>query len=141
MIVTKLITKKLIIDAIKTEPLAGGSWLDDYERLLSCNVCVVGAVLRKVSFFKWAKQHNINPSTIAWNICGSNVTGSDDPDEAIVTGQYLTALSRKFESLVEEPDHISGFKPVTQAIRKELIQWVKENLPEQFEVSYQHKGE
>jgi hypothetical protein len=128
---TKVIKKSQVIKALKTEKLKRGQWfyINDYVSTLpptlTCKVCAVGAVLRQVSFVKWAIKNNVN-----WGYLGDSATNNseclrgDDAKEEIElelnNKNYLAALSNYYES-----GHT----------RKQCIEWVKKNFPKQFKLT------
>lgn len=46
----KWVTKEQIIEAIKTEPLVPGRWVQSLDDGNECGVCAVGAVLRRAGY-------------------------------------------------------------------------------------------
>jgi hypothetical protein len=131
------ITRREVIRAIKLEPLRSGNWVrpvDGAHRDLKprkgvCTVCVVGGLLRRTLKFKSMFQMN--------DVCdlltskGQIACDAYESDEVVTTelseGRYLNALSCKFELLCE-----GGL--LMDEVRKQLITWVKESLPESFTI-------
>jgi len=141
-----IITKELVIKALKTEPLACGKWIHDKirtddvtvpaprTRAGKCRVCAVGAVLRK---------HGLNNDQIYR--AGQELTseGYINGDDAKKTAEHLSrklymhALSNEFERLskkVRRPDKTIP-KIKLDSIRMQLIRFVKKNFPDQFFIS------
>lgn len=87
------ISKKKVIKAIVTEPLASGRFFDslDYKGKDDgkCAVCAVGAVLRNTKRRKFSSYD-------AENICHDYYT-SDYVTEAYETENFLSILSSEFE--------------------------------------------
>lgn len=135
MKLTKTITKKDVVKALESEPLVSGDWFGDLGQK-HCNVCAVGAVLRKVSFEKWLIK--IDMGGYVWEIAKIfGWTLRDASTDATITAfalikrkRYMEALSNKFERMtINPPDVINDTK------RKKLISWVKKYFPTKFELT------
>lgn len=129
---TRWATKAQIIKALKTEPvLKRGAFFEpridlirDNER---CAVCAVGAVLRALSFEKFAKKysndHGLPPSRLLHDmgsgLCDANYTSSD-PEFLVEEKNYFGALSSYFEM---------------GATRRRCIAFVKKHFPAKIRIS------
>jgi len=95
-----------------------------------CTVCAVGAVLRN----KFNKDLNASEldDQVGELLYGDfdSVANIDYLPDALKGGHYLNAISIKFEDMCGDEQRVRKNSP----IRKELIQWVKDNIPKEFEV-------
>ena len=115
------VTKAEIVEALRSEPLAAGQWIDarrmDGPMSQSCNVCAVGAVLRRLV---------LSPTTSASDLCSAawKVAGDQHGpvDQLIADGEYLSALSALFE---DAPP---------RSRRKEAIALVETRFPESLDI-------
>lgn len=139
------ITRRQIIKALQTEPLRPGHYAKESTNK-GCTVCAVGGVMRQI--FKVDLKTSVG---LLDNLCSfavdadrngdihtSMLSATDDPDESLAAGAYLTALSAQFETLcttrnVVDPETYEFNARKIPAVRKLLIAWVKENLPASFE--------
>lgn len=142
MKITQILTKKLIIEALRTEPLVSGAFFritnETDQEVHTCEVCAVGAVMRKSGIVKKLLQpkvlenYGFEANDIATNtasvLCNQFISG-DNWCRLIKEKNYLGALSNFFEN--EEMIH-SG--PVLKKTRRRCIEFVKLNFPDQFKV-------
>ena len=133
--VTKWITRRMVLKALRTEPLAHGRfWHEDNQNLSlavkpSCRVCAVGAVLRQASFeksFLDYPQMNIGQEATRDKFV------SGDINALLKEKNYLGALSSYFENF----DTRNGFyKDATKVTRKKCISFVKRKFPSKFRLT------
>ena len=101
---------------------------------MTCLVCAVGAVVRKVSFVKYWLSKGLDPSDQVDNYMsaiGDNYNYSTDESEiknALKNHEYLSALSARFETWF-----CNG--SITKLRREKLIKWVKKSFPAKFTVT------
>jgi len=121
--VTKSITKAKIIEALKTEKLVRSDWFhqDSVDIKGKCDVCAVGAVLRKMSFEKWALRNGFSPRAVADQVTGDIVADRDEIGAYLAEGDYLSALSCYFEDVSENP--------------KNLVKFVEKNFPDKLRIN------
>jgi hypothetical protein len=132
----KRISKKKIIEALRTEPLTGGMWMsliDDGqlwtettvgEARGKCTVCAVGAILREVV----AQNATVKEFNDACIFASDHVMSIYDStiEETLKAKNYMGALSIYFEEMAERsPD---GFS-ITNRQRPALIRFVEKNFP------------
>lgn len=129
--IKKTITKKLIIKALKTEPLSRNYVFDLYTNyvlgVMDCKVCAVGAILRKSlgenllrDISKTMESYlSVN---IANEACRTIRLSHHDPKRLVNEGLYLAALSNFFES--SESDDKNG-----NISRRKLINFVNKYFP------------
>lgn len=129
------ITKEQVLTAIKTEPLKAGSFLRaDGKPINECEVCAVGAVMRNVLNNKIEDEDDFH------KLCG-RVTREqfidNDVDVLLKNENYLGALSNYFEEMIDCKTWVPGDINLiaTQDDIKELVTFVEENFPEEFEVN------
>ncbi len=111
--------RRTVIAAIRREPLCAGVFAKASDHLPEgeCRVCAVGAVLRKVG----VRDRNINE--VATNL----VIGRHD---------HMVALSDQFERMANNGWPRTGQRKVFgKLFREALVQWVKDNLPAEFDVT------
>lgn len=150
------ITKEEVIQAMKTEPLAAGTFFhnsnlagakcsyltyevmqEKYSNNLGCPVCAVGAIIdTKV------KEHNISLTDA--NIISKNIVTIPigiSPEYLISKGKYLSALSCLFEStcvpgISPALDHKYTTKKglANYKTRRILIDFVRKNFPTELEI-------
>lgn len=146
---SKVLTKKLIIQALKTEPLKPGSWFASTkgENFKTCKVSAVGAVIRH-SFttqqIRTLHVHNRRSLCLAmqpyWrrsldrSAAGWGATMMADLVDQQVTAEldkknYLGALSMWFEFYYQ---HVE-FKRL--GTREGLVDFVRKNFPTRFKVT------
>ena len=131
---TKTISRKDILQAIRTEPLLPGAWIhsrfDDKKSMLvlddECPVCAVGAVLRKAGIVSYliATTAAFNVDSAFDYLGGANV---EEMKAALQEGAYLNALSMKFEKLAKTYG-------VGKRTRDRLVKFVKANFPKEIEI-------
>lgn len=130
---TKILKRREILKALRSEPLAYGDWADGKSSNgPPCEVCAVGAVVRQ------ALRNGADPTvnqivdvcflwiTDAWNA----VQG--DPLVLLKQQQYWTALSCFFEAGLRPGNRPP--KKVTQKDREKLCDFVKKHFPKEIEV-------
>jgi len=142
--VTKIIKRRTVIRALKTEPLIHGLWWGeketdkskyDYGRFIganeikpNCPVCAVGAVLRAASFEKAFLSYD--PCNVA-NSAIKEVDGAGDCwEELLEEKNYLGALTNYFESFIERADGTAR-----ESTRRKCVEFVKKNFPKQFKLT------
>ncbi len=121
------INKKKVIEALKTEPLTQGSFFRGYLDGASrkeCEVCAVGAVLRK-HLGKGKRLEEVDPDLAA----GGVYVGRSKIKSNLVNGNYLGALSCYFEGMDTGP-----YGTVDKSHRKDLVDFVKTHFPNSFKV-------
>lgn len=129
----RTISKSEIIKALQTEPLQPGVFVEyvyvadtcNISTDPSCNVCAVGAVLRRAGYTNDAIIKAGRELSNAGFVCQGNVA---QINEELKNRQYLNALSVKFETLMAERDR------VTKAVRQQLCKWVEKNLPNRIKL-------
>jgi hypothetical protein len=152
------ITHKHIFDAIKFNHLVADRWFepkevrfedkDDKFYKANCTACLVGSTVRRAA----PKNTSINSlkclisTTVMTN--GVNIIGMKETPEYIAScGQYLTALSAKFESTVRNKAALK-YKRQARLLdsveirntklsakeKKDLADWVKLYIPKSFEI-------
>lgn len=145
MKIKKVITKKTVIEALRKEPLMAGAWFDNETSPMDCNVCAVGAVLRRVSAVRAIMKLQDDEGMIG-TYCDINefVAGKLFPNHTRLSSDarpvdiarylkkknYLAALSAKFESLVV--NNSDGIPNDCQ--RQSLVDFVTINFPEKFTI-------
>jgi len=92
----KSITKTEVIKALQKEPLQRGSYFYGDKKSV-CKVCAVGAVLRAMSFEKWARKVNTEPGLLG-NIATNYAAKGYNPKDLLDYKNYLGALSCYFEA-------------------------------------------
>lgn len=113
----KTITKKQVIEALEKEPvLESGSWFRGRPKS-GCAVCAVGAVLRKVSFEKWARRLRADLGTLGLVATNYSFSPSDDLNKSLKDKNWLGTLSIYFER---------GHS------REKCIAFVKKHFPSKF---------
>lgn len=137
-----IVTKEQVIKALKNEPLKPNYWFhtsDIGTTPNSCPVCVVGAVLRNAcGVLPTSKCSFLNK----FGTCKSVMDGPIDLKEEYLhsrntseTTPPLNALSSYFETAcivaVEAGYLIKEAMPI---IREEMINYVNEEFPEDFEI-------
>lgn len=130
----KYVSRKEVLQAIRYEPLKSGDWVRrNGEKEGKCQVCAVGAVLRKAGF----KDEEIrrfggilidNFESITPYGAGGMEYVSEKLREHLDNEYYLVALSLKFES--------QALRTGTgKRTRKILANFVKVNFPKKIELS------
>lgn len=133
--ITKRISRAKVIEALKTEPLDYGAWFHGND-IKTCNVCAVGAVIRKASFV--STFSNFDEEQMG-NIClkltdrvasACDVNSEDETNSAIKIlledENYLGALSVFFEDMMDRDT--TGV--VNSSHRKRLVTFVKKHFPQ-----------
>ena len=127
------VTRRQILRAIRTEKLKPGSFLHekrirkgfeeyDYVSDKTCKVCAVGAVLRVAG----VKNELID--SLGYSVCKTSAIDSAGDEEAsIQEGDFMGALSVKFEKLAEK--HGTG-----KRTREKLCKFVKDNFPKKVKL-------
>lgn len=125
-------TRKEVLQAIRHEPLAPGSWIEvvDWEKPLSnknCTVCAVGGLLRRKGMpLKQITERAGKALVIETGWDRSRSVGAEgDYELALEEKNYLRALSIRFEQLSEK----FGTGKRTRNI---LANFVKKNFPAKF---------
>jgi hypothetical protein len=124
------ITRKQVLEAIRTEKLHAGAFLrpryegvDRYMEDSRCEVCAVGAVLRHVGI----PNSEINDRASNLLTVEAGWTSDSDEFEELEDGNFLAALSIKFEKLVKKN---GGAEPKTKT---SLYYFVRRHFPKEFE--------
>jgi hypothetical protein len=137
------ITREQIIEAIQTEPLKPGRWIDGTTS--TCPVCAVGGVLRR------AGVHPLRIPGTASRLCGVQPAtagageGALDRARALLRDGYpVNALSVAFEGLAQEhlnENAADPFDPASaedlaagDAAREPLIAFVRETFPDSITI-------
>jgi len=132
----KWITKKEVLQAIKTEPLTSGNWvkLDDKKRFndKTCSVCAVGAVLRKAGLGNQAINDFGDALAMQGVVAPDSYLESEGYVEAEIqdyldTEKYLHALSYKFEYQANKTG-------VGKRTRNILAKFVEVNFPDKIKL-------
>lgn len=126
----KSITKANCIKALKKEKLKRESFFHctyvdsggEVAYLPTCTVCAVGAILRHMSFEKWARERNISLPSIGYAAVGylcspgdyHGINTAEETRGLIKEKEYLAALSVYFES---------------GKSKKQCIEFVRKNFP------------
>lgn len=114
---TKTIKKAVVIKALKKESLVSGAYFATLGNK-GCDVCAVGAVLRAVSFEKWAIKKGVE--SLGEIAVGYADPCNDDYKELLKERNWLGALSNFFEQSND---------------RAKTIAFVKEHFPAQFKLT------
>lgn len=124
----KTVSKKEVLAAMRYGPLNSGNWIT-YNINGECQVCAVGAVLRRVHFSDNAIE-NFGSSLADKGRVTPYLMG-DGIHEAIIEflnkKQYLRALSIKFENQVDKTG--TGKKT-----REVMTNFVKKNFPKRIKL-------
>lgn len=136
------VTKEIIIDALKTEPLSSGyGWCR--RRALDvvgdCEVCAVGAVLRKLKMTN--AQILRKAPTLVRN---HTMPHGDDEDNVLESAllrvgeeNYLGALSTYFEGINRRRYYTTGVLEdfvATSEVREKCIAFVTTHFPDSFDI-------
>lgn len=128
---TVTIKRETVIEALKTEPLRSSRFFHNDENLnhMECQVCAVGAVLRK---HLRINEKLLSIVSVGSDVCKGEFTEGDGiPKKIAKSKNYLGALSVYFEKLLGEP----YINPNKRQIGY-LVRFVKENFPKQFKLTY-----
>lgn len=136
----KFVTREQILEAIKTEPLTSGYWVqyrNDEDGIYginldpNCPVCAIGGVLRKSGLSNEEIDHFGNKMGNYGPISARDFRLEREVVEMTTNflkkKQYLHALSLKFEHLAEQ-----GIGSIT---RKKLAKFVRDNFPAKVELN------
>lgn len=138
MKITKTITKDEILDALETEPLVSGTWFHgaslsvEPDRFRTCNVCAVGAVIRKATFL----DTGLNLETVADYLTKDRDASSTSMEDIYATmdkGWWMLALSKIFESF---ESHVWR-KPAEDETRLGCQLFVEGYFPEELKLVYE----
>lgn len=140
----KYMTKKMIIEVLRKEPLSSGSFIyhemDDYDSIKAskCEVCAAGAVVRKAFGSKasaWDVDDYCNTNIVNAHYQNltiepslANYAGYGNTDYMIRQGLYLNALSNVFEGMMKNRREATPF------VRKRLIAFVTKNFPDRIKL-------
>jgi len=130
--VTKVIKRKVVIEALRKEPLVTGCFWENLGHKATngvkagCNVCAVGAVLRRASFEKEFLGRDQGEIGLAATL---DRCQDEDISKLLKNKNYLGALSCYFEDL------IPVFNSVKNKDREKCIKFVKKNFPKQFKLT------
>lgn len=131
----KYVSRRLILTAIRKEPLEAGYWvaLDDNNNPVkdnNCSVCAIGATLRQSGLTNrqiesFGERLMLYGPVSTWNdeVLSSNI--NDILKELLEERRYLHALSLKFEDQAERTG--SG-----KRTRKVLAQFVRKHFPKRI---------
>jgi hypothetical protein len=127
-----IIDRQTIVDALMTEPLSAGSIFDtDYNtrqncsvQNSTCHVCAIGATLRKT--LQGSQKPALSLQFWVDLFKNKEISSAGTIKHWLDKKDYLSALSVKFEKLAEQ-------KSINLSFRKEMVKWVKKNLPNEFE--------
>lgn len=122
------ITKDDILDALETEPLMSGAFIN-WD---GCRACAVGATLRK----KLGPQSS-NEDLISE--LGNHLTKMCCTEDDIAPrGNWMAALSIVWETLnfqARLEDHfMRSREDYAEELRWDIWQWAEENIPDDYEV-------
>jgi len=121
------ITKDEIIKALATEPLCGGTWIQND----GCKTCAVGSLFK--NHFDQTDLINFLDNTVRYACLEDYWDDDDDSDEDMICdmldgGLYLSALSSYFEKMD------SRYSP-TEETRIELINFVEAEFPDVIDIN------
>lgn len=122
---TKTIRRKDVIVALNTENLKSGSFFRGEK---GCQVCAVGAVLRKVSFETWARKNKLRLHSVGEEATLGEYLSSN-PKYLIKEGNYMGALSCYFEQASD------GCRYSDTVVLRRTIAFVKKYFPVRFELT------
>jgi hypothetical protein len=126
------LTKEQIITALRNEPLSAGRFIRaDGKPLSSCAVCAVGAVMRDVLNRNITDEDDFND--ICYIVTKDRFI-DDDVSQLLAEENYLGALSNYFEKITDDENDRFLKKEVTPEIRQDVINFVENNFPNEFEV-------
>lgn len=97
------IKKEQVLEAIASEPLAPGMFID-VDRDLSCNVCAVGSILRSELGKKLTSDHGYSVCT-----AGYSVKSDKEMKDVYESNNFLSILSCEFETAARETDDDMDF--------------------------------
>ena len=124
---TKIIKRRVVIKALRTEQLTQGSFF--MSENLGCNVCAVGAILRHVSFETWWRKQNLSfldINDLGYAACKNELVSNKDGVKINLENKnYLGALSCYFENLRGTPKNN----------KNNCIRFVKKYFPKSFELT------
>lgn len=148
----RILTKAEVIEALRTEPLLAGTWINHYvtkprsDGTNVCAVCAVGALLRKalVSDRMIARRAEwlvgLNYSSILSYLGDRSMTVEElliRLDKAVMPllekENFFDALSRYFETLSEYHLQIPN-----RELREHLVRFVEKNFPEELIMRLEH---
>jgi hypothetical protein len=130
------ITKQIIVDALKTEPLTANEWTSPD----GCRGCAVGTILRKIT----TDYRKVNKMSL--ELTANQCIVGDTPIE----GNIWSQMSCYWETLVQEyvesqdwTDYEMDVKDfddlgaedrhaVTEHLRPQLVQWAQDSIPNDF---------
>ncbi len=134
----KTVSKKAIIEALKTEPLRHGSWYrapdTDNNASGECQVCAVGAVLRGAAKAEPSAILNFGSRLFAYfGVEGmSNASaGRKQALKYVKSGDYMAALSTYFESLSGRGTVL----PKNHPTRKHMVKFVQKYFPDRVRIA------
>jgi len=122
----KSITKANVIKALKKEKLKCGWFFNSnvtINNVVDCSVCAVGAVLRHMSFEKWAIEQCLNTNGLGYAAV-ENKYISEDINQLLKEKNYLGALSNYFEDYHGD--------------RAKTIAFVKKHFPNKLTITITH---
>lgn len=153
------VTKAQVIKAMKTEPLAAGSYFHynhlapidgsflekKYSNNLGCPVCAVGAIIDTK-----AKDYNLDRNRserICLNIIASSTLDlmREEKEAEVIANllkeeKYLSALSVLFESRSEKKSYCTKLGFANYKMRKVLIDFVRKNFPSTIEIDTEKRN-
>lgn len=131
----KYINREKIIEALKTEPLKRGAFFhnasfDNIQDAYACEVCAVGAVLRRCfNIISDVSGFVVTRNSALWEKEACSVTLRQAIKNELKIKNYMGALSIFFES------QDIMYSAVTPLQRRNLIRFVKRNLPNRVAVN------
>lgn len=136
--VTQTLTRRSIIKALRTEPLAPGQWARTDAKgktEKNCPVCAVGAVVRHCIFK--GKPPKLDEDSfllhplerVSEDVTQHALPSSGDVELLLEEKNYMGALTNFFEQ--------QHFGRITPKKREIVIDWVKRNFPKEIEVTYE----
>lgn len=137
----KTISKAKCIEAVKTEPLRGGHWVQSFElrpdSQRNCSVCAVGAVLRKAGCDDYSMDEVASRLVVLALAYSHNA--AREIRKALKEKRHLDALSMYFESLANPQDPGATLSPILEGknlsrIRSKLVKFIDKNFPKRIEL-------
>lgn len=128
------ITKKDMIEAMKTEPLAPGVWVS-MAGTKDCRVCAVGGILRAAGVDEGVISLRANDLTPFQQVSydEDDYDGMEDEfgvddliEQHLENKNYMAAMSVEYESIAQEYG--------LERTRKLMITWIEGNIPDNIKI-------
>ena len=126
-----LIEKKIVIKALENEPLSFGHFFNNPNNEKNCEVCAVGAVIRK-TLGKNINKFDVSHLKEYCIFVTRNMFLGQNVKCLLKEKNYLGALSCYFEA--HDSDGYNLPAVVDSVLRKKLVSFVKKNFPTRFKV-------